>query len=145
MYKWAQWSWKLQSQYSISIYIGRYKEIFSHKKNTILPFVASWENLEGIVCVCVCVCVCKLSHIWLFATPWTVVHGILQTRILEWVAIFFSRASSWPRDGTRISYASCFGRQVLYHCINWEVLWGHYAKLSISENERQMPYNLTYM
>ena len=26
-----------------------------------------------IVCVCVCVCVCAvLSHVWLFATPWTV-------------------------------------------------------------------------
>ena len=26
------------------------------------------------------------------------VHGILQARILEWVAIPFSRGSSWPRD-----------------------------------------------
>ena len=26
------------------------------------------------------------------------VHGILQTRVLEWVAISFSRASSQPRD-----------------------------------------------
>ena len=31
------------------------------------------------------------------------VHGILQTRILEWVAILFSRESSWPRDQTRVS------------------------------------------
>ena len=30
------------------------------------------------------------------------VHGILQARILEWVAISFSRRSSQPRDGTRI-------------------------------------------
>ena len=30
------------------------------------------------------------------------VHGILQARILEWVAIPFSRASSWPRDWTRV-------------------------------------------
>ena len=34
------------------------------------------------------VCVCTLSHVWLFATPWTVIHqaplsmGILQARIL---------------------------------------------------------------
>ena len=28
------------------------------------------------------------------------VHGILQTRILEWVAISFSRGSFWPRDRT---------------------------------------------
>ena len=30
-------------------------------------------------------------------------HGILQTRILEWVVIPFSRGSSWPRDGTQVS------------------------------------------
>ena len=31
------------------------------------------------------------------------VHGILQARILEWVAFPFSRGSSWPRDRTRVS------------------------------------------
>ena len=31
------------------------------------------------------------------------VHGILQTRILEWVAISFSRGSSWPRNWTWVS------------------------------------------
>ena len=31
------------------------------------------------------------------------VHGILQVRILEWVAISFSRGSSWPRDWTQVS------------------------------------------
>ena len=30
-------------------------------------------------------------------------HGILQTRILEWVTIPFSRGSSWPRDWTQVS------------------------------------------
>ena len=30
-------------------------------------------------------------------------HGILQARMLEWVAFPFSRASSQPRDGTQIS------------------------------------------
>ena len=40
-----------------------------------------------------------LGHVWCFAIPWTVaprgssVHGILQARILEWVAIPFSRES----------------------------------------------------
>ena len=29
------------------------------------------------------------------------VHGILQARILEWVAIFFSKGFSWPRDQTQ--------------------------------------------
>ena len=35
--------------------------------------------------------------------PGSSVHGILQARILEWVAISFSRGSSQPRDGTQIS------------------------------------------
>ena len=33
--------------------------------------------------------------------PGSSVHGILQARILEWVAISFSKGSSWHRDGTR--------------------------------------------
>ena len=39
--------------------------------------------------------------------PSSSVHGIFQARILEWVAIPFSRGSSWPRDQTRISCVSC--------------------------------------
>ena len=46
-----------------------------------------------------------------FATPWTIAHRaplsmdwILQARILEWVAIPFSRGSSWPRDRTGVSH-----------------------------------------
>ena len=35
--------------------------------------------------------------------PGSSVHGILQARTLEWVAIPFSRGSSRPRDGTRVS------------------------------------------
>ena len=35
--------------------------------------------------------------------PASAVHGILQARILEWVAISFSRESSWPRDQTQVS------------------------------------------
>ena len=31
-------------------------------------------------------------------------HGTLQTRILEWVALPFSRGSSQPRDGTQVSH-----------------------------------------
>ena len=31
------------------------------------------------------------------------VHGIFQARVLEWVAISFSKGSSWPRDRTQVS------------------------------------------
>ena len=51
----------------------------------------------------------SLSHVGLFATPWTVARqallsmGILQARILEWAAMHSSRGSSQPRDGTQVS------------------------------------------
>ena len=56
------------------------------------------------VCVCVCVWVAQ-SHPTLWdsmecSLPGSSVHGILQARILEWVAIPFSRGSSWPRGWT---------------------------------------------
>ena len=36
--------------------------------------------------------------------PGSSVHGIFQAIVLEWIAISFSRGSSQPRDGTRISH-----------------------------------------
>ena len=39
------------------------------------------------------------------------VHGISQARMLEWIAISFSRESFWLRDWTCVS---CMGRQILY-------------------------------
>ena len=35
--------------------------------------------------------------------PGSSVHGILQARMLEWIAISFSKGSSWPRDRTQVS------------------------------------------
>ena len=45
------------------------------------------------------------------------VHGISQLRILEWIAISFSKGSSQPRDWTWI------GRQILYHWATREALF----------------------
>ena len=70
-----------------------------------------------------------LSHVQLFVIPWTVAHqaplsmGILQARILEWVAVFFSRGSSRPRDQTGVSWIYSNGRQILYHWATWEALY----------------------
>ena len=71
------------------------------------------------------VCACEFSRLTLCdpidrSPPGSCVHGILQARILEWVAVFFSRRSSQPRDRTRVSWVSCIGRQILYHCATWE-------------------------
>ena len=53
------------------------------------PFVVKWKSL---------------SHVRLFAIPWTVIHGILQARVLESVVFPFSRGSSQPRDQTQVSH-----------------------------------------
>ena len=50
------------------------------------------------------------------------VHGTLQARILEWVAIPSSRGSSPPRDQTRVSYLPCVGRQVFTTSTTWDAL-----------------------
>ena len=46
--------------------------------------------------------------------PGSSVHWVLQARILDWVAMPFSRGSVWPRVRTCISYVSCTGRRVPY-------------------------------
>ena len=82
--------------------------------------------------VCACVCVRARAHTGTLThrraqscptfcdprdcnPPGISVHGILQARILEWVAISSFKGSSQPRNGTLVSYIFCIGRWVLYH------------------------------
>ena len=56
--------------------------------------------------------------------PGSSVQGILQTRILEWVAMPSSSGSPQSRDWTHVSYISWVGRQILYHyatCIHLHI------------------------
>ena len=76
---------------------------------------------------CYCIVLCCDHSCWLcgpmdFSSPGSSVHGILQARILEWVAISNSRGSSPPRDRTHPSCIFCTGRQILYHWATWEAL-----------------------
>ena len=95
-------------------------------------------NIIYILCVYVlCVythmcCVCSVTQsYWTFCNPMicslpgSSVHGIFQAGILKWVAIFYSRGSSLPKDRNCISYVSCIGRQILYHCTAEEALYTH--------------------
>ena len=54
--------------------------------------------------------------------PGSSVHGVLQARTLEWVAISFSRGSSSPGDWTHVSFFFCIARCLLHHCPAWEVI-----------------------
>ena len=42
-----------------------------------------------------------------YSLPGSFIHGIFQARILEWVAISFSRASSRPKRGSNLSLLYC--------------------------------------
>ena len=48
---------------------------------------------------------------YIYSPPGSSVHGISKARVLEWVAIPFSKGSFWSRKWTHIS---CVGRQILY-------------------------------
>ena len=84
-------------------------------------FCTSVSSLDRPSSVCVHARACECSVVSHSLRPqWTVAcHGISQARILEWVVTSSSRESSWPRNGTRISFASCLGRQILYHRDTW--------------------------
>ena len=90
----------------------------THGDCSLLPGKLWWNSLptsELQWCDCavlnsrlVCVSTCVLSRVWLFATPWTIsppgsyLHRTSQARVLEWVAISFSRGSSQYRDRTEV-------------------------------------------
>ena len=94
---------------------------FFSNKNKNLEGMSPWFVECSLFCVCVCVCV-LVAQLCLplcdpmdYSLPGSSVHGILQERILKWVAMPSSRGSSRLRDGTRASYVSCTDRWVLHH------------------------------
>ena len=55
--------------------------------------------------------------------PVSSLHGILQARILEWVARPSSRESSQPRDRTHVCLHLLLCRWILSHWATWEACW----------------------
>ena len=77
------------------------------------PSASVFETVSS-TCVCVCVCaqLCQiLCNLMDYSPPGSSVHGIFWARIEKWVAISFSRGSSWPRDKICVS---CIGRQIFF-------------------------------
>ena len=61
--------------------------------------------------------------------PGSSVHGVSQARILEQVAISYSRGSSWFTVQTHVSWVSCIDRWILHHCATQEA---HVCSLQFS-------------
>ena len=74
------------------------------------------QSLEYTMHMRECICVCDLClvahscptlcHPMDYSPPGSSVHGILQARILEWVAMPSSKGSSQPRDPTQVSHSA---------------------------------------
>ena len=73
-----------------------------------------WSEMkvtQSCLILCVCVWVCEVAQLCPTlcdlvdcSPPGSSLHGILQARILGWVAFPFSRGSSQPRDWTQVSH-----------------------------------------
>ena len=94
---------------------GALREPPLHKKKGSLPSDSALpfcilRFTSGFLIFLVYVLCLVFSHVQLFVTPWTVARqpplsvGILQARILEWVAMPSFRGSSRPRDRTQVSH-----------------------------------------
>ena len=102
------------------------------KKLLTLPQISSrsrkpysYITVESAASVCSVVCNCDFVD---RSPPGSSVHGIFLARILEWVAISFSRGSSQRRDGIPISWVSCIWQTDSLSVCNpgsslWVSLW----------------------
>ena len=111
-----------QFEYSVSVCVCVY--IYNHR----IFYMATWcyfvfflfsiDICNQACCYCsvtrLCPTLCNPMDCNLSSSS---VHGISQARILEWVAISFSKGSSWPRGRTCIS---CICRWILYYWTTWE-------------------------
>ena len=79
----------------------------------VFPYVLKLPSVCACVCVCVCVFACVSVHAGMhacsqscltlcecmdYSLPGFFVHGLFQARILEWVAISYSRGSKFPNN-----------------------------------------------
>ena len=93
-----------------NIFVNLFNKFYHHKVMIITE--------PGLYCLVAKSCLTFCDSVDC-SPPGSSVHEISQARILEWVAISFSRGSSWPWDRPHVSRVSCFGRQVLYHWATW--------------------------
>ena len=98
-----EWNWHLLIKFLslvIEFYIGFINFLLSY-------YNRSQKCIESVLVAQSCLTVCNPT----VCSPLdSSVHGISQARILEWVAIPFSRGSSQPRDQTQVS---CIGGEFL--------------------------------
>ena len=107
--------------YSSSFYLGgnpRHNVLFMYNfycvslKDVAHIYPSTWVHAQSLRRVQL-----SVYQTVVHQTPLSMEFSVV--RILEWVAISYSRGSSWPSDWTCIS---CFGRRFLYQCPTWKAL-----------------------
>ena len=108
-------------QLLIHQFLVRQLGIRSWRSGTPVVHDCIFKDIKIVVWISyLCIDVCVRSCAWL-CDPMDCsllgfsAHGIFQAKILKYLAISYSRGSSWPRDQTPVSYISWIGRQILYH------------------------------
>ena len=91
--------------------------VYRNRKILLYPW-SLYNSIHQCCCCSVIQSCLTLCDPMVCSPPGSSVHGILQARIPEWVAISFSRGSSQPRDGCRVSCAA----GDLLHC-RWILYW----------------------
>ena len=92
-----------------------WEAVYIHENSQILKINFKCWLYFKIICCChfsvanSCPTVCNLMDC---STPGSSIQAFFQARILEWVAVSFSRGSFRIRDWTHVS---CIGRRILYH------------------------------
>ena len=102
--------------------------------SNFLLSVSTWMSVKWKVKVLVtqsCLIFCDPTNC---SPPGSSVHGILQARILEWVAICFSRGSSQSRDQTQVS---CIAGRLFTIWATMEPTWisSRYLTLSMTKSK----------
>ena len=123
MIKWVSWA-RLTLLYLISWFIWLSTFWFDHPLKKIMPFLG--------MCVLVTSVMSDSYNPMDYSPSGSSAHGILQARILEWVAMPSSRGSSWPRNQTlRIDNVNpCHTTLLPYHQPITELCrsWSHTLK-----------------
>ena len=116
-----------------------YKKEFLKRENP----KGKLDKIRKVLVAQLCLTLCNPMDC---SPPDSSVHGILQARILEWVAIPFSRASSWPRLNLDILYF----RQIVCHLSHQGILneeqqpnfkgRKYLAEQKVSRSQKTKPY-----
>ena len=110
-------------------------------------YLRNWEDEQNVQkCSCkksrnymgklncsgaLCMLSCNLCNPVDYSSPGSSIHGIFQVKILQWIAISFSKGFSLSRDeiffffnfrSLDVFCCFCIGRQILYHCTTW-IAW----------------------